>query len=205
MTDDKILESLQNILNKLHDEKRGIFQNNSAFKNGIAKTTLALKRHISLQDIPFNFSGREILEHKLGDLISCTGMTKAFLAAGEHSGLDLKAVITVNKDALDKGITNDDHVVPAVKMSDGQYHIIEPRCRSVRGHDCKKLLDTPIKIGSQVSHILSNLTNTPYEVVAIINPAELEQIKSLNAIKSRNHRPEFFAQIYHNRNGFENG
>lgn len=189
MTDNQILDSLQNILNKLHDEKRGIFQNNSMFKNGIAKTTLALKRHISLQDAPFNLSGREILEQKLGDLISCTGMTKAFLAAGENSGLDLVAVITVNTDALNKGITNDDHVVPAVKMSDGWYHIIEPRCRSVRGHDCKKLLDTPIKIGSRVSHILNSLSNTPYEVVAIISRAELEQIKSLNAIKSRNHRP----------------
>lgn len=50
------------------------------------------------------------------DTISCgTGMTKAFLEAGKNSGLDLKAVITVNKELLDKDETNNDHTGPCSK------------------------------------------------------------------------------------------
>ena len=204
MTDAEIKQSLQQILNRLHDSKSGIFQHNSNFKNGTIKLKHALSRGIQTKDVPFNVSGNDILEQKLGDIISCTGMTKAFLAAGKDSGLDMRAVITVNKDALDKGITNDDHVVPAVKMSDGNYHIIEPRARYIDGADSAKLFSTPIEIGKDVFHILPSMKGQPYEVVAIITPDELEKIKSLNDIKRRNHRPEFFAQIYNQRNGFEN-
>lgn len=199
MTDTEIKQSLQKILDRLHDSKQGIFKNDSKFKNGALKLKYSISRGIQPHDVPFNVSGDEILTHRLGDIISCTGMTKAFLAAGEHSGLDLVAVITVNTDALNKGITNDDHVVPAVKMSDGQYHIIEPRCRCIDVNDCAKLLSVPVKIGQNVFHILPSMKGQVYEVVSIIAPDELEKIKSLDDIKKRNHRPEFRHPSGHER------
>ena len=195
MTDEQIKLSLQKILNKLHDNKHGIFRHNSKIKNGIIKTQLALLRSIPIKDVPFNVSGDEIIEQKLGDIISCTGITKAFLAAGKNSGLDLKAVITVNKKSLDKGETNNDHIVPAVQMQDGQYHIIEPRCKYIDSPNCQKLLSQPIKIGQEVFHILNNLKDQAYEVVAIINQAELEKIKTLKDVENKNHRPNFIINI----------
>lgn len=195
MTDEQIKKSLQKILDKLHDEKKGIFRHNSKLKNGIIKTQLALSRSIPIKDVPFNVSGKEIIEQKLGDIISCTGMTKAFLEAGKNSGLDLKAVITVNKELLDKGETNNDHTVPAVKMQDGQYHIIEPRCKYIDASNCRKLLSLPVKIGQQVFHILNSLKDQEYEVVAIIDQEELEKIKTLKDVENKNHRHNLFINI----------
>ena len=119
LIDDIIKQSLQKILNRLHDNKIGVFRHNSDLKNGILKTKLSLQRSVPLKEIKFNLSGQEILDQRLGDIVSCTGLTKAFLAAAQNSGLDLKAVITVNKESLDKGERNKYHIVPAVKMSDG--------------------------------------------------------------------------------------
>lgn len=191
LTDDIIKQSLQEILNRLHDEKIGIFKNDSDLKNGILKTKLSLKHSIPLKDVKFYVSGQEILNQQLGNIVSCTGLTKAFLAAGQNSGLDLKAVITVNKESLDKGERNNDHIVPAVRMSDGKYHLIEPRCKSING-DCAKLLAQPITIGQEVFHVLNSMKDTPYEVVAILSREELEQIKSLKMIEARNQRPNKF-------------
>ena len=191
LIDDIIKQSLQKILNRLHDDKIGVFRHNSDLKNGILKTKLSLQRSVPLKDIKFNLSGQEILDQRLGDIISCTGLTKAFLAAAQNSGLDLKAVITVNKESLDKGERNKYHIVPAVKMSDGKYHIIEPRCKSING-DCAKLLTQPVTIGQDVFHVLNSTKDKPYEIIAILSREELEQIKSLKAIKARNQRSNNF-------------
>ena len=190
MTDQQILESLQKILDDIHNPKTGIFHNDT--DQEIRKqilTNIAHDRRVSERDARFVLSGKDIYDKKLGDLVSCTGMTKVFLYAGRNSGLDLKAVITTEVECLNKGHSNQGHVVPAVKMSDGQYHIFEPRRRNVMTPDFQSMLKQPVQIGKTVFHIIKTIMDKPYEVIDIIDQDELEQITTMDDIieKSRRH------------------
>ena len=138
--------------------------------------------YCKLRDARFAISGKEAYEQKLGDILSCTGMTKVFLYAAKDSGLDLQAVIITDVECLNNGRSNNGHVVPAVKMSDGKYHIFEPRCYSVSGSDFRQMLKQPVAIGKNIFHILNSIKNTPYEVIDIIDGNALEQIKTMDAI-----------------------
>ena len=188
MTDKEILESLQKVLNKIHDPKTGAFRGAQKFTKGITTTRLAILKGVSTKDVRFDISGKEFYEQRLGDLASCTGMTKLFLYAAKDSGLDLKAVITTETDCLNAGKSNIGHVVPAVNLSDGQYHIFEPRCHNVMGQDFQRMLKQPIEIGKPVFHILNAIKDKPYEVIDIISGEELEQIKTMDAIINRSRR-----------------
>lgn len=186
MTDKEILESLQKVLDKIHDPKTGAFRN--APKRAKELTIERLARCIPAHDVRFSLSGKEFYEEKLGDLASCTGMTKLFLYAAQNSGLDLKAVITTEIDCLNLGKSNIGHVVPAVKMSDGKYHIFEPRCHNVMGHDFYKMLKQPVEIGKTVFHILNSIKDKLYEVISIIDADALEQIKTMQDIINKSRR-----------------
>ena len=120
-------------------------------------------------------------------------MTKVFLYAARNSGLDLKAVITTDVECLNKGQSNNGHVVPAVKMSDGQYHVFEPRCHNVMGRDFQRMLKQPVVIGKNVFHILNSIKDKPYEVIDIISGEELEQIKTMNTIIAKSRRKNFIS------------
>lgn len=189
MTDTKILESLQAILNDIHNPQTGIFRNFDQETRKQMLVDIAHNKSIPERDARFSLSGKDIYEQKLGDLISCTGMTKVFLYAARNSGLDLKAVITTEIDCLNNGHSNQGHVVPAVKMSDGQYHIFEPRRRNVMTPDFQNMLKQYIQIGNSVFHIVKSIADKPYEVIDIIDQDELEQITTMDDIieKSRRH------------------
>ena len=187
MTDAQILKSLQEVLDDIHDEKNGIFRHLSPMQKANLGMQLIRERGVSAEDGRFSISGKEIYEQKLGDFMSCTGMTKVFLYAARNKGLDLKAIITTDVECLNAGKSNDGHVVPAVKMSDGQYHIFEPRCRSVKG-DFQRMLQQPVKIGQNVFHVLPSIKDRPYEVIDIISQEELESIKTMNAIIEKSRR-----------------
>lgn len=188
MTDKEILESLQKVLNKIHDPDTGAFRHAKKFAKGITTTRLAITKGVSVKDVRFDISGKEFYEQRLGDLASCTGMTKLFLYAAKDSGLDLKAVITTEIDCLNAGKSNIGHVVPAVKMSDGQYHIFEPRCRNVMGQDFQRMLKQAVEIGKPVFHILNAIKDKPYEVIDIISGEGLEQIKTMDDIINKSRR-----------------
>ena len=189
MTDEKILESLQNVLNGIHNPETGIFRNYDQETRKQLLVDIAHDKSVPERDARFVLSGKEIYDKKLGDLVSCTGMTKVFLYAGRNSGLDLKAVITTEVECLNKGRSNQGHVVPAVKMSDGQYHIFEPRRRNVTTPDFQNMLKQPVQIGKNVFHIIKTIMDKPYEVIDIIDQEELEQITTMDNIieKSRRH------------------
>lgn len=189
MTDTKILESLQAILNDIHNPQTGIFRNFDQETRKQMLVDIAHNKSIPERDARFSLSGKDIYEQKLGDLVSCTGMTKVFLYAARNSGLDLKAVITTEIDCLNNGHSNQGHVVPAVKMSDGQYHIFEPRRRNVMTPDFQNMLKQYIQIGNSVFHIVKSIADKPYEVIDIIDQDELEQITTMDDIieKSRRH------------------
>ena len=189
MTDEKILESLQNVLNDIHNPETGIFRNSDQETRKQLLVDIAHNKSVPERDARFVLSGKEIYDKKLGDLVSCTGMTKVFLYAGRNSGLDLKAVITTEVECLNKGHSNQGHVVPAVKMSDGQYHIFEPRRRNVMTPDFQSMLKQPVQIGKIVFHIVKTIMDKPYEVIDIIDQDELEQITTMDDIieKSRRH------------------
>ena len=180
MTDKQILQSLQQILDKFHS----VFRGETKFKLAIRKTKTALSKHIPVKDVAFALSGQEIAEQKLADIVACTGRTKAFLYLAKDSGLDLKAVLTTNTKYLDTG--NNNHTVPAVKMSDGKYHIFDPMCRFVDGQDFKRMLKQPVIIGQNVFHVLPSLTNDSYKVMDIVDATDLEKIKTLNDIIAKN-------------------
>lgn len=183
MTDIEILEILQQILDKIHDPKNGIFRKiNLEHRDDIIKQIATIK-NIPIKDVRFNVSGREIYEQKLGDLCSCTGMAKVTLYLGHIMGLDMRAVITTDITDLDNGRSNNGHVVPAVKMSDGTYHIFEPRLKNVNAAGFQKMLSQSVEIGKNVFHILNNIKNKPYEIVDIIDTATLENIKTVRDIK----------------------
>lgn len=191
MTDKQILESLQKVLDKIHNPDTGAFRHAKKFAKGITTTRLAITKGVSVKDVRFSISGKEFYEQRLGDLASCTGMTKLFLYAAKDSGLDLKAVITTEIDCLNAGKSNIGHVVPAVKMSDGQYHIFEPRCRNVMGQEFQEMLKQPVKIGKPVFHILNAIKDKPYEVIDIISGEELEQIQTMDVIIAKSRRKYF--------------
>ena len=188
MTDKEILESLQKVLDKIHNPDAGAFRHAKKFAKGITTTRLAITKGVSVKDVRFDISGKEFYEQRLGDLASCTGMTKLFLYAAKDSGLDLKAVITTEIDCLNAGKSNIGHVVPAVKMSDGQYHVFEPRCHNVMGQDFQRMLKQPVEIGKPVFHILNAIKDKPYEVIDIISGEDLEQIKTMDDIINKSRR-----------------
>ena len=198
MTDEQILQKLQSVLDDIHNEKTGIFRNESPMQKAKRGMELIKERNVSTEDGRFSVSGKEIYEEKLGDFMSCTGMTKVFLYAARNTGLDLKAVITTSVACLDAGKSNDGHVVPAVKMSDGQYHIFEPRCKSVRG-DFLKMLKQPVKIGGTVFHVLNSIKDKPYEVIDIISQNDLEQIKTMRGIILKSRRKNIIKSNNHER------
>ena len=190
MTDEKIIESLQKILNEIHDPNSGIFRNSDPETRRQLVSSIAHEKSIPEQDVRFALSGKDIYDKKLGDLIFCTGMTKVFLYAARNSGLDLKAVITTDVEGLNRGYSNRGHVVPAVKMTDGQYHIFEPRRRNVTTADFQNMLKHPTQIGGTVFHIAAkSMIGRPYEVIDIIDGTELEKITTTSDIieKSRRH------------------
>ena len=187
MTDEQILLSLQKILDKIHDPKTGAFRNTSKWRKGLTTIVLAKTKGINTYDVRFDISGKDFYEKRLGDLASCTGMTKLFLYAAKDSGLDLKAVITTEIDCLNTGKSNIGHVVPAVKMSDGKYHIFEPRRHHING-DCLKMLQQSVEIGKPVFHVLNQIKDKPYEVIDIIDADQLEQIKTMDDITKKSRR-----------------
>ena len=181
MTDKEILESLQKVLDEFHKTFRG----DNKFKLTVNKTKTAIQKHVPIKDVSFTLSGQEIVEQRLSDIVACTGRTKAFLYLAKNSGLDLKAVLTTNVNHLGDGLNN--HTVPAIKLSDGKYHIFEPMCRSVDGQDFKRMLKQPVIIGQNVFHVLNHIKNDSYKVMDIISADNLEQIRTLNdiVVKSR--------------------
>ena len=190
MTDEQIIKALQTILDKIHNPENGIFQELNLEQKRILEQELADKRNIDIRDVRFALSGREIFEQRLGDLISCTGMTKVFLHMAKDSGLDLRAVITTEAECLNNGRSNNGHVVPAVKMSDGQYHIFEPRAKNAQGTNFQKMLSQPVAVGENVFHILNSIKDKPYEVVDIITTEQLEQIKTRDDIIEKSRRKQ---------------
>lgn len=188
MTDEQIVKSLQDILDKIHNVDTGIFQNLGLAEKQELEHKLAISHDTTIRDIRFTLSGQEIFEQKLGDLISCTGMTKVFLYAAKNSELDLKAVITTEKECLNNGFSNKGHVVPAVKLSDGQYHIFEPRARNAMGVNFQKMLSQSAAVGNNVFHILNSIKDKPYEIIDIITAEQLEKIKTMDDIIERSRR-----------------
>lgn len=182
MTDKEIVKSLQDILDKIHNTDTCIFQNLSPIEKQELEHKFAVIHNSTIRDVRFNLSGQEIFEQKLGDLISCTGMTKVFLYAAKNSRLDLKAVITTETECLNNGLSNNGHVVPAVKMSDGKYHIFEPRAKNAMGINFQKMLSQPVVVGNNVFHILNSIKDKPYEVIDIITAEQLEEIKTMDDI-----------------------
>lgn len=190
MTDEQIIKALQTVLDKIHNPENGIFQELNLEQKRILEQELADKRNIDIRDVRFDLSGREIFEQRLGDLISCTGMTKVFLYIAQNSGLDLLAAITTEVDCLNNGHSNNGHVVPAVKMSDGQYHIFEPRAKNAMGQNFQRMLSQPVAVGKNVFHILNSIKDKPYEVVDIITTEQLEQIKTMDDIIEKSRRKQ---------------
>lgn len=190
MTDEQIVKSLQDVLDKIHDPDTGIFQNLSPSDKQELEHKLSITHSTTVRDVRFALSGREIFEQRLGDLISCTGMTKVFLYVAQNSGLDLRAAITTVVDCLNNGHSNNGHVVPAVKMSDGQYHIFEPRAKNAVGQNFQKMLSQPVAVGKNVFHILNSIKDKQYEVVDIITTEQLEQIKTMDDIIEKSRRKQ---------------
>lgn len=185
MTDEKILESLQNVLDEFHTRSMG---NMGPEERKAFWINFAHNKSVSERDARFVVSGKDIYEQNLGDMVSCTGRTKLFLYTARNSGLDLKAVITTDVECLNNGHSNQGHVVPGVKMSDGEYHIFEPCCHNVKGRDFQNMLKQSVAPGVQVFHVLNSIKDKPYEVVDIISGDELEKITTMDGIIQKSRR-----------------
>lgn len=188
MTDEQIIKILQSLLDKIHNPESGIFRGLNLEQKRNLEQELADNRNIDIRDVRFDLSGQEIFEQRLGELVSCTGMTKVFLHIAKNSRLDLTAVITTEAECLNNGHSDNGHVVPAVKMSDGQYHIFEPRARNAMGQNFQTMFSQPVAVGKNVFHILNSIKDKPYEVVDIITADELETIKTMDDIIQKSRR-----------------
>ena len=194
MTDNEIKTKLQEILTRMHAPGTGAFDSSQPRKNLFAfKTgTVMMQPHNdpevterrildAKKNATFTLSGQEIIEGHFASYVGCTGLAKAFLYAARDSGLDLRAVITTRADDLEHGAHG--HVLPAVKMSDGKYHMIEPR---IFDRQTKKvnMIEQPAIVGTNCRHVLRNLENTDYRIMKIITADQLEEIKTQAAIKA---------------------
>ena len=185
MTDEQIKQTLQQILDQLHQPDSGIFDNEKQGNEAFEIEQIGINKNLgrdTQRDATFALSGQEIIDGKYGMIVGCVGRAKAFLAAARDSGLDMKAVITTSVQTLSNPDPNQPfmgHVVVAVKMSDGQYHMIDPAHRQLQ------FLKQPAIVGETCTHFISGQENELYKIMQIISADELETIKTQTEIQNR--------------------
>jgi len=185
MTDKQIKQKLQEILDQLHQPDSGIFDSKKQTNKEYEIEQIGVNKnlgHDTKRDATFALSGQEIIDGKYGLIVGCVGLAKAFLSATRNSGLDMRAVITTSVQTLSNPDSNqpfNGHVVTAVKLSDGQYHMFDPAHRQL------EFLTQPAIVGKTCTHFISGQENEPYQITQIISADELETIKTQPDIQNR--------------------
>ncbi|MBR1954094.1 MAG: hypothetical protein IKA25_03415 [Alphaproteobacteria bacterium] len=175
MTDAQRINSINKILDMLHHPKhrdngtkQEILINRTRNYPGITETSTEYERF-------FAISGQDVYDS--GYQWSCGTVAKTFCYLNsilpENEQLDLKIMISTHPDHLIDSMVN--HTLPCVKMGDGKWYAIEPqrdiidnRPRHPNYPDVPFIMDE-IKVGNKVHHILENLIDTPYEIMAVMS------------------------------------
>lgn len=185
ITDEQIKQKLQGILDQLHQPDSGIFDRKKQTNKESEIEQIGKNKNLgrdTKRDATFALSGQEIIDGKYGLIVGCVGNAKAFLAAARNSGLDMRAVITTSVQTLFNPSSDqpfNGHVVVAVKLSDGVYHMFDPAHRQL------EFLTQPAIVGKTCNHFIPGQEKEPYQIMQIISADELETIKTQNDIQKR--------------------
>lgn len=185
ITDEQIKQKLQGILDQLHQPDSGIFDSEKQTNKESEIEQIGKNKnlgHDTKREATFALSGQEIIDGKYGLIVGCVGKAKAFLAAARDSGLDMRAVITTSVQTLSNPGSDqpfDGHVVVAVKLSDGKYHMFDPAHRQL------EFLTQPAIVGKTCNHFIPGQEKEPYKIMQIISADELETIKTQTDIQNR--------------------
>ena len=179
MINKEIENKIIDILNKMRAD--GVYDRSDALEMKFTTQTTTATGSIDAQkkDGKFSLSGEQIVNGHFASYVGCVGLTKAFLYAARDSGLELRAVITTRTDDLEKG--NNGHVVPAVKMHDGKFHMFDPRPNPKR--DGFQFLTQTAEVGKTCTHDALKLDGE-YKIMEILMPDELETITTQTAIQT---------------------
>ena len=181
ITDEQRINSIKKILQMLHHPEH----RDSGDKNAILINRTRNYPNITDQSTEyerfFAISGKDVYES--GQQWSCGTVAKTFCYLNsilpKDEQLDVKIMISTHPDHLIDSMAN--HTLPCVKMGDGKWHAIEPQRNIIAGRprhpmcpDLPFIMDE-IKVGNKIHHILDALTDTPYEIMAIMSWPEYEK------------------------------
>ena len=198
MTDEEIKTTIKKILEKLQDPKTGWNSRREELRHKYrgkeyahAKEDLLFKvakeraktRGISIDDmddndITFSLTGEDVVEKYF--INSCGQAAKGFcymhdkmVKAGEIKPLDLQIMVSMNMDYLVSAQSG--HTLPCVKMSDGKYHAFDPQIQLSKGHPDVQFINSEIKVGNKIYHLLEQIKDKPYKIMAIMPWKEYEE------------------------------
>lgn len=197
MTDKEIKATVKKILEKLQDPKTGWNSRREELRRKYrgneytrAKQELLFKvakeraeiRGVSFDDmddndIIFSLTGEDVVEKYF--INSCNQTAKGFcymhdkmVKAGEIKPLDLKIMMSTDMDYLVSGQSG--HALPCVKMSDGKYHAFDPQIQLEKEHPDVQFINSEIKVGNTIYHLLEQIKDKPYKIMAIMPWKEYE-------------------------------
>ena len=112
-----------------------------------------------------------------GFTMSCGHRAKLFcyINSKQKSPLDVKIMISTTADHFIDSWEN--HTLPCVKMSDGQYYAIDPGIVINENTPIEKLpiISKPVIVGKQVEHILQHFKDKQSKVMALMSWPEYEK------------------------------
>ncbi len=197
MTDEEIKATIEKILLKLQDPKTGWNSRREELRRKYkgneyarAKQELLFKvakeraetRGVSFDDmddndITFSLTGEDVVEKYF--INSCNQVAKGFcymhdkmVKAGEIKPLDLQIMMSTDMDYLVSAQFG--HALPCVKMSDGKYHAFDPQIQLSKGHPDVQFINSEIKVGNTIYHLLEQIKGKPYKIMAIMSWKEYE-------------------------------
>lgn len=184
MTDEQILQTIREIMDKLHDPKDGFngFRNDlkaqklsqdeykaALYAKGAEMTEKYGLANADPDEQKFRVSGEDIVKNRF--YASCGNAAKAFCYHNSQlppeRRLDIKILLSTDPEHLIDGMVG--HTLPCVKMSDGKYHAVEPQINPNKG---EYIIKGDIEVGKNINHILPSIAEKgrPYYITRIVSP-----------------------------------
>lgn len=188
MTDAQILQTIRDIMDKLHDPKTGFngFRNDlkakklkkeeyyaALYAKGAEMTAKYGLENASPDVQKFRVTGKDIVENRF--YASCGNAAKAFCYHNSQlppeKRLDVQILLSTDPEHLIDGMAG--HTLPVVKFPDGTLRVIEPQINPEKG---EYIINDDIKVGGTINHILPKIAEQgrPYQITHIVSPEYLE-------------------------------
>lgn len=186
-TDEQIITTIREILEKLHDPHTGF----NGFRNELKEQHLKKDEHdkrilqkeieiasqyglekADFDEQKFRISGKDVMENHL--YVSCGQAAKAFCYVNSQlpkgKQLDLMILLSTDIENLVDGKAG--HTLPCVKLSDGKYHAIEPQIAPTKEKPGFQFVSDDVKVGGEIWHLSKEIKEKgrPYKITKIVTP-----------------------------------